>query len=337
MLEHISQDQISVSHNAVAPMNSAARGRSTGLKCLLDAQPTDLVPCPWLGESRKKALAQQLIVNPACHISSDNTIHMPFLDTSSDGGGMAWVLDGATGSVLPFWLGAEVYELLSRTQPGDPEPRGLSSELRAVLLSAQVIVESDYAGRRRREHARMVSRSAARFRKCGYVPLRGLIHPFHLGALRTHYRNMVRDGEMSLGDSQTARRYFAHNEPIACFFHHQLTALVAEIAGAPVKPSYVYVAAYQAGAKLPKHRDRAQCEYSISMCLDFSPEPTTKTPWPLCLETRAGAVRIFQRIGDALLYRGRELPHYRTRLAKDCTSTSVFFHYVHRDFDGPLT
>lgn len=336
MKAQISQYPTTNLRGAMALADSAPVRIRTGFGCLLDAQPTSLVRRHCLVKSRKRALDQQLIVNPHCYFSRDNTIRMPFLDSSPPGQETVWVLDAVTGSILPFWLGPTFRDLVAHAQPGEPEPPGLNPEVRSVLAAAQVLVTPDYAERRQREYARMVKRSAAQFRKQGYVPLQGLIHPFHLGALRTYYRQLVRDGGLTLGDAQTPRRYYAHNERIACFFHHQLSAVVGDIVGAPIKPSYVYVASYQPGARLLKHTDRPQCAYSISTCIDFTPEPEGRTPWPLCLETKGGTVTIFQGIGDALLYRGPELPHYRTPLAKGCTSTSIFFHYVHRDFDGPL-
>ena len=77
-------------------------------------------------------------------------------------------------------------------------------------------------------------------------------------------------------------------------------------------------------------------EFSISLCLDYWPEPRNETPWPLKLETDSGQVAIFQGIGDGLLYRGCELPHWRDRLPEGHMSTSIFFHYVPADFAGPL-
>lgn len=261
---------------------------------------------------------------------------MPFLETASLGNETVWVLDSATGAVMPFGLGPRFRDLLTSARQGQPEPAGLNFEERFVLATAGVLVEPDHAERRQREYDRMVKRSARRFRNLRYVSLRGLIHPFQLGALRGYYRQQIRDGKLRLGDNQTPRRYLAHNERIASFFHHQLTAIVSDIAGEPVKPSYVYVASYQPGARLPKHTDRPQCEFSISLCLDFTPEPAGRTSLPLCLETGQGTVKIFQHLGDGLLYRGCELPHFRTVLPRNCTSTSIFFHYVRRDFSGPL-
>jgi len=295
-----------------------------GFRCLLDDQPA--------AKARKKEWGR-LIVNPHCFLSRDRSIRMPFLDTSS---ATVWVSDPATGAILPFSLGPRFRHLVSSLNPGNPEPAGLGWQDRFVLKMAGVLVEPNYAERRRRNYERVVKRSGTLFRECGYVPLQGLIHPFHLAALRSYYRELIRSGNLEVGDPQCRGRYGAHNETIARFFHHQLTAVVSDIAGEPTMPSYVYFASYQPGARLSKHTDREQCEFSISLCVDFAPEPIGRTRWPLCLETRKGPVKIFQRLGEGLLYRGRELPHYRPRLPQNCTSTSLFFHYVRRDFTGPL-
>jgi hypothetical protein len=123
---------------------------------------------------------------------------------------------------------------------------------------------------------------------------------------------------------------------MARFFHHQLCAAVSAIAGEPVKPSYVYLGSYQGGADLERHTDREQCEFSITFCLDYSPEPENHTPWPICLHSQSGTVKVFQAVGDGLLYRGCQVPHSRARLPQGHTSTSIFFHYVRESFAGAL-
>jgi hypothetical protein len=54
------------------------------------------------------------------------------------------------------------------------------------------------------------------------------------------------------------------------------------------------------------------------------------------LQTPRGQVTVFQALGDGLLYRGGELPHFRDVLPEGQTSTSLFFHYVPGDFTGSL-
>jgi hypothetical protein len=59
-------------------------------------------------------------------------------------------------------------------------------------------------------------------------------------------------------------------------------------------------------------------------------------PWPIQLDIPDGALRIWQYLGDSLLYRGRFLPHYRDELPEGFTSTSLLLHYVDHGFDGSI-
>jgi hypothetical protein len=218
-------------------------------------------------------------------------------------GTIVWVPDPGTGIILPFWLGPRFSSLLDGLQPGDAAPADLPLDVFSVAEN-------------------------------GYVPVGSLIHPYHLAALRRYYRYLIRHGEMQANPALYPHRYGAHNEPVARFFHLQLTDAVAAIAGEDLKPSYVYSTCYQSGGELSTHTDREQCVFTISLCLDFAPEPVRQTPWPLGLDARAAKVSVYQAIGDGLLFRGQELPHYRDPLTKGNTSTSLLFHYVPADFSG---
>jgi hypothetical protein len=44
--------------------------------------------------------------------------------------------------------------------------------------------------------------------------------------------------------------------------------------------------------------------------------------------TGEGAISLTQGIGEALLFRGRYLTHWRDRLPEGYTSSSILFHYV---------
>jgi hypothetical protein len=192
------------------------------------------------------------------------------------------------------------------------------------------------AERRVAEWTEIVRKAAAMFRERGYAPLGNLIHPFNLAALRRYYRRAVRHGAIRLGDDQSSRRYVAHNEKVARFFHYQIAKAMSAIVGQAIKPSYVYLASYVSGAELRKHTDREQCEFSLTLCLDFSPEPELATSWPIRLDTAQGTVTVYQGLGDGLVYRGTRVPHYRDVLGTGHTSTSIFFHYVSADFSGSL-
>jgi alkylated DNA repair dioxygenase AlkB len=167
--------------------------------------------------------------------------------------------------------------------------------------------------------------------------VRGLIHPAQVAALRRYYRELVAEGHVGQSDRQVPLRFAAHNEPLSSLFHRALAGLVGELAGERVKPSYVFFAAYQPGAVLEPHRDRDQCAISISLLLDYQPDPEADSPWPLHLgldQGRRAAIRL--GLGDGLFYRGTELVHWRDALPEGHASTSLFLHYVPESFEGSL-
>jgi len=310
--------------------------------CRLDDQPDHLVPERLLLPEYWEDLAgRPLFLNPDCCFTLDGELPadaavagFPVDETAK--GEMMWSRDPAAGTLQPFWLGPEVCTMLSGARPGDPAPSTLSPQACRTLIMANVLVPDDYASSRRQQWNEIVSVIRAQFQSQGYAPIGGLIHPFHIAALRRYYRHQLRTGKLHFGDDQSPLRYIAYNDPVARFFHRQLTPAFSALAGKPLKASYVYLASYQPGAVLEKHTDRAQCDYSITLCLDYSPEPRNATPWPLQLHKKSGTVKVFQTIGDALLYRGCQLPHSRDPLPDGHSSTSIFFHYVHEDFTGSL-
>jgi hypothetical protein len=312
--------------------------------CLLDELPLHLLPQRQL-ESQcwgQDLSRRQLFLNPQCSVLPPGQVPAELepqrylLENFNLQGPVAWVRDAATGALHPFWLGPQLEAAVSRLRGGEPVPASLPADVRILLAGAGILTPDDYAERRLAEWAEVVSKGAHQFHEKGYVPLGNLIHPFNLGALRRYYRHAIRRGAIRLGDEQSPRRYVAHNESVARFFHHQIANAVSAIAGEAVKPSYVYLASYLSGAELKKHTDREQCEFSVTLCLDFSPEPELATAWPIRLDTGKGTVTVYQGLGDGLVYRGTKVPHYRHALAGGHTSTSIFFHYVSADFSGPL-
>jgi hypothetical protein len=329
-------------------MGAASRQSQTAMlppqkfHCLLDELPLHLIPQHGFDRRlRRVDNSQSLFLNPECLVLPAG-IMPPELETHREllegfylQSAIAWVHDSGTGSLHPFWLGPHLDALVSNLRIGEPVPGSFPQKQRVLLAAAGILTPEDHA-QRRRAWSTIVSKRNEMFRERNYAPLGDLIHPFNLAALRRYYRYAIRRGAIWLGDEQSALRYVAHNEPVARYFHHEMAKAVAEIVGEPIKPSYVYLASYMSGAELKKHTDREQCEFSVTLCLDFSPEPAVATPWPIQLDTSAGTVTTYQALGDGLVYRGTKIPHYRNALARGYTSTSLFFHYVPAEFSGPL-
>jgi hypothetical protein len=305
--------------------------------CLLDEQPYYLVP----SRLHRPPRDVPLVLNPQCWFSWRDAPPPGFAtpdladDNFADRDGIVWAPDPATGAVWPYWAGGEYRSFLSRLRPDRPVPRDLPDHIRWVLSMAGILTPRGYPEEARREWLHYLPYRAADFRK-GFVVVPHLVPPLHLGALRRYYRQRTRTGCFKLGDNQVGRRYAAHNEPVARYIHEQLAHVVGALAGKPVKPSYAYFVAYQGGSVLEPHTDRPQCEYSITLLVDATPEPEEQSPWPIKLQMPDKLLGVWQYLGESLVYRGRKIQHSRDRLAADASSSSLLLHYVDAGFRGEL-
>lgn len=310
--------------------------------CLLDELPLHLIPRRAIHAGVCQEPDEPLLINPDCTVCQAGELPKELAGREADfsrfamQGTIAWVRDSTTKCLMPFWLGPELESVVRGLGPGSLAPPNLADNLQRRLIEAGILIASGYRDRSAERWRTEFDRSAASFQQKGYAPLADLIHPFHMAALRRYYRYLIRTGAIKLGDAQSSRRYVAYNEPVARFFHRTITAKISALAGQALKPSYVYLASYLSGAELKKHTDREQCEFSLTLCLDFSPEPALATPWPIRLDTPTGTTAVYQALGDALAYRGTRVPHYRDALGAGRTSASIFFHYVPEEFAGSL-
>jgi hypothetical protein len=99
--------------------------------------------------------------------------------------------------------------------------------------------------------------------------------------------------------------------------------------GRSLFPTYSYLRVYQTGNHLKPHRDRPACEFSLSLAIGQEP---ASGAWPLWVRGPSGPGAVELQPGDAVLYRGMELEHWREPYA-GVRLAQVFLHYVDRD--GP--
>ena len=88
-------------------------------------------------------------------------------------------------------------------------------------------------------------------------------------------------------------------------------------------PTYSYWRMYTYGSQLKKHKDRPSCE--ISVTVHISGESNN---FPIFIEGE----EIHTEPGDAIIYKGMELEHWRNPL-KQYIQWQVFLHYVNQN--GP--
>jgi len=189
---------------------------------------------------------------------------------------------------------------------------------------------------------------ASAFRARGFAELPPCVAPAMRTALVRHYARSIEAGRLVRGEDWDGR-YTAHNDPAGRIVQKMLLPLAAAIVGAPIKPSYTFASLYCGGADLPVHRDRAQCEYTLSLMIDHgATRGGAVAPWPILLyppdnrppEDQSpedqSPVECRAEQGGGLLFRGRDIPHGRRPLPADETCWVMLLHYVDSGFDGSL-
>jgi hypothetical protein len=227
---------------------------------------------------------------------------------------------------------------LDDLRPSEPASAALSPIVRRGLIEAGILRSRSDMLERARVQAQETAAARRVLQDERYVVLPHALAPLQLAAVRRYYRAVIAEGFLPFGDDEWPDRYFASRDPIALFFHQHMTDLVGEVAGERVKPSFSFFASYHRGGILPPHRDREQCEYSVSVLIDHAPEPADLSPWPLYLRAPGAeeAVSVSLGLGDAVVYRGRELWHSRGALTAVDFCSYWFFFYVPETFTGPL-
>ena len=164
----------------------------------------------------------------------------------------------------------------------------------------------------------------------GYVVVRSLVAPARVDGVRTHLERRAAQGDLRMdGDIQVPGTPSAHGDAVLDALMEELRPAVEVCTGLKLYPTYSYARLYRHGDELKPHRDRAACEISLSLNLGQLP---ADEPWALNLEAPDGAVACLLMPGDALLYRGIDLTHWRAPYGGERLA-QVFLHYV--DQDGP--
>lgn len=137
---------------------------------------------------------------------------------------------------------------------------------------------------------------------------------------------------ITVGDEQVPNSSALHsiNSEIYTQILFHLHPLMEIETNLKLKPIYSYNRIYFGGSELQKHKDRAQCEISASICLNYSYE-NENYRWPLCM----GDMPIIIKPGDGVIYKGPKIDHWRPIFTQPQTSWhhQLFVHYV--DKNGP--
>jgi hypothetical protein len=147
-------------------------------------------------------------------------------------------------------------------------------------------------------------------------PVRSFLHRYVLGALRA--------GKLRSGDDDLPHTPCCYADPLMEWLLESVRASIEATSGLSLLPTYSYLRVYQAGDVLKRHTDRPSCEVSVTLNVHSDAE----RPWPIWIEANGEPRAIALGPGDALVYRGTEVPHWRETFSGE-QAIQVFLHYVH--------
>lgn len=173
--------------------------------------------------------------------------------------------------------------------------------------------------------------TALEFKEKGYVHLKDFLHLDSCKELAYQLKKLVEERK-TIKDEQCPLSEAIHGTVTFDKLLEDLTPHFEAASGLKLFPTYSYARLYNTqGEELKLHRDRPACEISATLTLDFEGDV-----WPIYMgtnEDKSNASEIKMNIGDAVLYRGCDIHHWREPYKEGKWQAQVFLHYV--DQNGP--
>jgi hypothetical protein len=169
------------------------------------------------------------------------------------------------------------------------------------------------------------------FKEKGYVHLKDFLHKDSCKELSKELKRLV-DAKKTVTDEQCPKSQAIHGTVTFDKLLEDLTPHFELASGLKLFPTYSYARLYNSqDEELKVHRDRPACEISATLTLDFEGDV-----WPIFMgnnEDKTNATEVKMEIGDAVMYRGCDIYHWREAYKEGKWQAQVFLHYV--DQNGP--
>lgn len=169
------------------------------------------------------------------------------------------------------------------------------------------------------------------FEKNDFVLVRGFIDTKLIATTSLYMENFFNRVPNKVHDRDDFSAMSFYADPLTEVFLVDKLSCIEKITGKQLHPTYSYSRVYLGEDQLKKHNDRESCEYSVTVNVF-----TLGNKWPLCLEdTKGGRFNFLLNPGDAVVYKGIDVYHWRDPMNSTGTKLNAQFmlHYV--DKEGP--
>lgn len=158
-----------------------------------------------------------------------------------------------------------------------------------------------------------------------YLFLENFLHIDSCNEFTQQFKNIIEKGEAKV-DDQCPLSYSLGHSPLFDQLLEQVKPNIEQATGINLIPTYAYARWYAPGEELKIHKDRPSCEISVTLTLGFD-----GSPWPIYFgndESKQNKNCISMNRGDAVIYKGEELFHWREKYTEGQWQAQVFLHYV---------
>lgn len=162
----------------------------------------------------------------------------------------------------------------------------------------------------------------------GYAVVRKILTEPLCDFLYEYALKSAKCGRLRVGDSGVPETPCSYADTLMESLLEILLPRVETITAIRLYPTFSYLRVYKRGDTLKRHTDRPACEISATLSLGCS----ANERWPIWTEGRDGDHSFELGRGDALVYKGTEMPHWRETLMGE-HAAQVTLHYV--DQNGP--
>lgn len=168
-----------------------------------------------------------------------------------------------------------------------------------------------------------------------YAVFRNLISEDHASGLAAQFK-MLRSLAISQSNNDPSMFYdrlvtdncFVWYSPVDHLLD-LLTSKIENVVGKNLIPTYSFGRIYYKNAVMKEHIDRQSCEFSVTLNASID-----KKPWPIWLRNKDKIeIPIDLYPGDALIYMGQFVPHWRKPYTEGEEQVQFFLHWV--DANGP--
>ena len=171
---------------------------------------------------------------------------------------------------------------------------------------------------------------AALFEQHGYAVIKQFIPRLMCEYIAKNIRVLEDNSRLSFGDTQVEKAFSGGSPAVTETLLDLITPVLSQTLNCELYPTYSYLRIYVKGAELAKHTDRYSCEISATLPIEYESESI----WPLCIEIDGSVRKIELEPGDALIYKGIDIPHWREPFNGE-RQVQIFLHYVKKD--GPYS